>query len=481
MATLIILRGSTPDREIEIGDRPLRLGRGDQNDVVLPDPAKSVSRFHAELRVEQGRFVVVDLNSQNGVWIAGRRVPQATLEPGVPVVLGTYQLVLKEERPPESEMSDATVVAATPAAGPPSATVVAPNPLLDGPPPPLVRQSTEIAPVPAPLPVPPARPVTPAKPGPSARPAAPAKPSGQTKPARPAPPGGGGVLKWVVIGGVSLLVLVAVIAAVMLMPVGGPRSEPAGATTAEAPAAAAAAAPPPAATQVDVPIAPPAAPPIAPPTAPPPAASAPVIQPVTPPPTQPRVEPPPVARPAAAPQRAQPAGRRGAATPAAEPKAKGPNLALAFEEARAAINRSDYPAAIAGLESILSVDPGYPKAADLLEVARSSAKSAAKTAVDAGGKAEADRDYAEAERQYQRALLADPQSVPAQDGLRRVKARMLSDGEDAFKRARQYDALGRAQDAISMYEKAIQLLPSDHASVKIARERLAALKGGVER
>ena len=77
MATLVILRGSTPDREIEIGERTLRLGRGDQNDVVLPDPAKSVSRFHAELRVEQGRFVVVDLNSQNGVWVAGRRVPQA--------------------------------------------------------------------------------------------------------------------------------------------------------------------------------------------------------------------------------------------------------------------------------------------------------------------------------------------------------------------------------------------------------------------
>ena len=127
------------------------------------------------------------------------------------------------------------------------------------------------------------------------------------------------------------------------------------------------------------------------------------------------------------------------------------------------------------------MDPGYPKAADLLDVARSSAKNAAKTAVDAGGRAEADRDYAEAERQYERALQADPQSAAAQEGLRRVKARMLSEGEDAFKRARQYDALGRVQEAISMYEKAIQLLPSDHASLKIARERLAVLKGGVER
>ncbi len=280
-----------------------------------------------------------------------------------------------------------------------------------------------------------------------------------------------------------VVLLVIVIAAVMLTPVGGPSSEPAAVTPAEAGASAPAAAPPAASPRVEVPI------------EPPPVASAPVTPPVAPPPATtlpppPRSEPRPVAKPAVPPQRTPPAvppqrtppiGRRGATTPAAEPKAKGPNLALAFEEARAAINRGDYPAAIAGLESILSVDPGYPKAADLLDVARSSAKNAAKTAVDAGGKAEADRDYAEAERQYQRALQADPQSTAAQDGLRRVKARMLSEGEDAFKRARQYDALGRVQEAIAMYEKAIQLLPSDHASLNIARDRLAALKGGVER
>jgi hypothetical protein len=56
---------------------------------------------------------------------------------------------------------------------------------------------------------------------------------------------------------------------------------------------------------------------------------------------------------------------------------------------------------------------------------------------------------------------------------------MQSEGEDAFKRARQFDAIGRLQEAISMYEKAILMLPPDHASTKVARERLAALKGGV--
>jgi hypothetical protein len=264
----------------------------------------------------------------------------------------------------------------------------------------------------------------------------------------------------------------------LLMPVGSPRPERTGNAPADAPAPEPAAALPAAATPVEPPpqpVEPPA--PIA------------VPAPVTPPPAETRAEPPRVAKPVATPprqqqpvatpSRQQPVGRRGTPASPAETTTKGPNLALAFEEARAAMNRGDHPAAIAGLESILSVDPAYPKAADLLEVARSSARNAARSAVDAGAKAEADRDYPEAERQYQRALQADPQFVAAQDALRRLKARMLTEGEDAFKRARQYDALGRAQEAIPMYEKAIQLLPSDHASVKIAHERLTALKGGV--
>ena len=202
---------------------------------------------------------------------------------------------------------------------------------------------------------------------------------------------------------------------------------------------------------------------------------------MAPPPAVTRAVPPPEATPAVTPQRQQPGARRGAPATPANTTTKGPNLALAFDEARAAMNRGDLSAAIAGLESILLVDPAYPKAADLLDVARNSAKNAARTAVDAGAKAEADRDDPEAERQYQRALQADPQSTAAQDAIRRVKARMQTEGEDAFKRARQYDALGRAQDAIPMYEKAIQLLPSDHASVKVARERLACSEGrGVE-
>jgi tetratricopeptide (TPR) repeat protein len=171
--------------------------------------------------------------------------------------------------------------------------------------------------------------------------------------------------------------------------------------------------------------------------------------------------------------------RRGAAAPPVEPKPKPLNLAQTLEEARSAMIKGDYLAAIAGFESILAVDPNYPVAGDLLGVARGGAKNASQLAVDTGNKAEMGGDYAGAQKQYERALQLDPQSTAAPDAMRRLKARMQSEGEDAFKRARQYDAIGRLPDAISMYEKAILLLPPDHASAKTARERLAALKGGV--
>ena len=140
--------------------------------------------------------------------------------------------------------------------------------------------------------------------------------------------------------------------------------------------------------------------------------------------------------------------------------------------------KGDYLAAIAGFEAILKVDPKYPAAADLLGVARGGAKNAAQLAVDSGNKAEMGGDYAGALKQYERAQQLDPESAAAPDTIRRLRARMQSEGDDMFKRARQYDALGRAQDAIAMYEKAIQLLPPDHANAVAAKERLAALKGG---
>jgi tetratricopeptide (TPR) repeat protein len=271
-------------------------------------------------------------------------------------------------------------------------------------------------------------------------------------------------------------------AAAFLTPLGSQLADWTGRTGTEPPAAAPAPTPADAGVADTQPTAPGAQPPVVPP--PPEQAVA------VPADTQPAAAPPRTARaqvetpppPGRAPAATAGGRRRGTATAAggtAGPKPKPPNLAQKLEEARAALNTGDYLAAIAGFEAILAVDPQNPNAADLLGVARGGARNASRSAVDTGSNAEASGDYAGAARHYERALELDPESTAAPDAMRRLKARMQSDGEDAFKRARQYDALGRVQEAISMYEKAVQLLPADHANVKVARDRLAALKGGL--
>ena len=96
MSRLIIFRDAALHRYIELGRRELKIGRGQQNDVVLDDPDKVVSRFHAELRPESEGYVLIDLDSQNGTWVDARRVNRVVMQTGVPVAIGPYQLVLDD-------------------------------------------------------------------------------------------------------------------------------------------------------------------------------------------------------------------------------------------------------------------------------------------------------------------------------------------------------------------------------------------------
>jgi pSer/pThr/pTyr-binding forkhead associated (FHA) protein len=96
VSRLIIFRDQALHRYIDLGRRELKIGRGQQNDVVLEDPDKIVSRFHAELRPDGGEYVLIDLNSQNGTWVDERRVERVVLRAGVSVAIGPYRLVLDE-------------------------------------------------------------------------------------------------------------------------------------------------------------------------------------------------------------------------------------------------------------------------------------------------------------------------------------------------------------------------------------------------
>src|SRR3982074_2627786 len=81
--------------------RPFTIGRDPGNDIILRDP--KVSRHHAEIVFERGFFVLHDLASANGTYVAGKRVRVAPLTHGARVRMGNSQGLFSEELPTEAE------------------------------------------------------------------------------------------------------------------------------------------------------------------------------------------------------------------------------------------------------------------------------------------------------------------------------------------------------------------------------------------
>jgi hypothetical protein len=76
----------------ELTGAHLVIGRSSTCQLVLADD--TVSRRHAELYVEGGRWLLRDLGSANGTWVNGRRVVEAEVRAGDEVHLGGYRLRL---------------------------------------------------------------------------------------------------------------------------------------------------------------------------------------------------------------------------------------------------------------------------------------------------------------------------------------------------------------------------------------------------
>jgi hypothetical protein len=79
-------------RSVLSGDRVL-VGRSRECEVVLADP--NVSRRHAELWRDGGRWAIADLGSTNGIKVNGRRVDRAALDPGDRITLGVTELTFE--------------------------------------------------------------------------------------------------------------------------------------------------------------------------------------------------------------------------------------------------------------------------------------------------------------------------------------------------------------------------------------------------
>jgi len=75
----------------ELSSRVTRVGRHEENDIVLAGP--TVSARHATLRVEPVGVVLEDEGSLNGTFVNGERVEQQLLSEGDRVQVGPHLLV----------------------------------------------------------------------------------------------------------------------------------------------------------------------------------------------------------------------------------------------------------------------------------------------------------------------------------------------------------------------------------------------------
>ena len=76
--------------EVRLGQKEVRIGRGREADLQLPDP--SVSRLHAKVFRVGRQYFVADLRSRNGTHADGKRITQLSLEDGRMFRVGPFRI-----------------------------------------------------------------------------------------------------------------------------------------------------------------------------------------------------------------------------------------------------------------------------------------------------------------------------------------------------------------------------------------------------
>ncbi len=108
---LVCTDGDRKGQVFRVPDEGLRIGRSEDNDVVIH--GDGVSRFHAELTCDEGSVWLRDAGSRNGVFVNGNRVTDyKALTAGDVLTISTHAFAIRWEADlnPTDTGTDATDV-----------------------------------------------------------------------------------------------------------------------------------------------------------------------------------------------------------------------------------------------------------------------------------------------------------------------------------------------------------------------------------
>jgi pSer/pThr/pTyr-binding forkhead associated (FHA) protein len=92
-ATLREVRPDGSSQSFVVDGRPLTIGRGPDNGLVVQD--SRASRHHARIYGRQGALLLADLGSTNGSWVNDRRVQEIALGEGDEIRIGDTILIVE--------------------------------------------------------------------------------------------------------------------------------------------------------------------------------------------------------------------------------------------------------------------------------------------------------------------------------------------------------------------------------------------------
>ncbi len=101
MDCLYIVKGIGQGERFDLSDDLISIGRNQDCSIRLRDA--ETSRRHAEIRLREGKRVVVDLGSSNGVFLNGKRITEAELATGDQIQIGQTILAFNKVAEPSKE------------------------------------------------------------------------------------------------------------------------------------------------------------------------------------------------------------------------------------------------------------------------------------------------------------------------------------------------------------------------------------------